>query len=177
MQFFGVKKWYNRNVFSDTKLKYVCWKTCKVRKVFDWCGSTSFSTSSELRFVKWVKFFVRNCIVKWVIFFASFCWLWDFLLENLKIKKNSDDVHWNVWTNIKALHVYNNIFKKIILNMRFWIIYILDQISFFGTALRRFSQWFFLYFLSLANHGGRHFYSASPRTPHTTTIKKLPTAF
>ena len=87
MQFFGVKKWYNRNVFSDTKLKYVCWKTCKVRKVFDWCGSTSFSTSSELRFVKWVKFFVRNCIVKWVIFFASFCWLWDFLLENLKIKE------------------------------------------------------------------------------------------
>ena len=31
---------------------------------------------------KWVRFFERNCIVKWVTFFASFCWLWDFLQEN-----------------------------------------------------------------------------------------------
>ena len=29
--------------------------------------------------------FERNCIVKWVIFFASFCWLWDFVLENPKL--------------------------------------------------------------------------------------------
>ena len=35
MQFFGVKKWCSPNVFSDTKQKYVCWKICKVRKVFD----------------------------------------------------------------------------------------------------------------------------------------------
>ena len=34
-----------------------------------------------------MRFFERNCIVKWVIFFASFCWLWDFLLENLILKK------------------------------------------------------------------------------------------
>ena len=74
----GVKKRWSANVFSDTM-------------------------SSELRFIKWVRFFERNCIVKWVIFFGSFCWLWDFLLKNLKLKKNSDDVHWNVWTNIKVL--------------------------------------------------------------------------
>ena len=46
--------------------------------------------------VKWVevrKIVEWNCIVKCVIFFASFCWLWDFLLENLKLKKtNSCDV-------------------------------------------------------------------------------------
>ena len=101
--------------------------------------------------VKWVEvrkmsevFLERNCIVKWVIFFAGFCWLWDFLLENLKIKKNSDDVHWNMWTNTKALHTRNNILKKRILNMRFWIIYIL---GFLGNALRRFSQCFFLLFV------------------------------
>ena len=33
-------------------------------------------------FVKWVRLFEWNCIVKWVIFFISFCWLWDFLMEN-----------------------------------------------------------------------------------------------
>ena len=42
--------------------------------------------------VKWVEvrmFFERTCIVKCVIFFVSFCWLWDFLLENLKLKMMS----------------------------------------------------------------------------------------
>ena len=34
-------------------------------------------------------------------------------------QKNSDDVHWNVWTNIKTLHAQNNIFKKRIPNMTF----------------------------------------------------------
>ena len=47
--------------------------------------SIFFITLSELRFVKWMRFFEWNCIIKWVIFFASFCWLWDFLLENLKL--------------------------------------------------------------------------------------------
>ena len=42
--------------------------------------------SSEFRFVKWVRFFEQNCIVKWVIFFASFCQLWNFLLDSLKLK-------------------------------------------------------------------------------------------
>ena len=37
------------------------------------------------KFFYW-RFFERNWIVKSVIFFASFCWLWDFLLENLKLK-------------------------------------------------------------------------------------------
>ena len=39
----------------------------------------------ELRFAKWVSCFKRNCIVKWVIVFVGFCWLQDFLPENLKI--------------------------------------------------------------------------------------------
>ena len=105
-----------------------------------------FSMSNELRLVKWMRFFERNCIVKWVIFFASFCWLWDFLLENLKIKKNSDDVHWIVWTNTCMPVIIFS--KKRILNMRFWIIYILVQVSFLGTALRHFSQCFFLVFVA-----------------------------
>ena len=62
-------------------------KICTVRKVFGCvCGSILFSMSSELRFAKWVRYFEQNCIVKCVIFFASFCQLWNFLLENLKLK-------------------------------------------------------------------------------------------
>ena len=34
MQFLGVKKWCSANISSDTKQKHVCWKICKVRKVF-----------------------------------------------------------------------------------------------------------------------------------------------
>ena len=65
--------------------------------------------------------------------FSSFCYLWDFLLENLKLKKrNSDDVHWNVWTNIIKLYARNNIFKKGIPNMRFWITYVLVKFCFSG---------------------------------------------
>ena len=47
------------------------------------------------------KVFERNCIVKWVIFFASFCWLWDFLLENLKLKKKE-----------KRVGEYKNVYPK-----------------------------------------------------------------
>ena len=89
-----------------------------------------------------MRFFERSYIVKWVIFFASFCWLWDFLLENQKLTKNSGNVHWNVWTNIKKLYSrnQNNISKKQkkkrIPNMRFWIIYIWAQISFFRGLLQ-----------------------------------------
>ena len=85
----GVKKRWSANAFSDTKQKHVyCKIFSKFRKLF-WlcCQSTLFSMSSGLRFIKWVRFFEQNCIVKWVIFFSSFCWLWDFLLKNLKLKK------------------------------------------------------------------------------------------
>ena len=100
---------------------WLCWK------------SLLFSVSSELRFIKWVRIFEQNCII--VIFFGNFCWLWDCLLKKLKLKKTPDNVHWNVWTNVRKLYARKDIFKKIILNMRFWIIYILVQISFFGALL------------------------------------------
>ena len=118
--------------------------------------------SSESRFVKWVMFFERNCIMKWAIFFASFCWLWDLRLENVKPKRNSEGFLWYIWTNTRKLYARNNIFKKRISNMTFWIIYILVQISVLGTALGRFSQFFlfFFNFSSLTNHGDRHFYTA-----------------
>ena len=78
--------------------------------------------SSELRFVKWVRFFERNCIVKklWPVLLV-FVFV-GFETEHLKLKKNSGDVHWNIWTNIKTLYPRSNIFKKRTPNMRVWII-------------------------------------------------------
>ena len=55
--------------FFDTKQKHVCWKIFRARKLC-WlcCGSVLFSMSVELRFVKWVRLFKWNCVVKWVVF-------------------------------------------------------------------------------------------------------------
>ena len=91
--------------------------------------------------VKWVE--IRKMSNVFRAKLCCFCWLWDFLLENLKLKRNSDDVRGNFSTNIKKLYAQNNIFKKRIPNMTFWIIYILVQISILGTALGRFSQFIF----------------------------------
>ena len=72
-----------------------------------------------------------------------------------------------MWTNIKKLYARNNIFKKIILNMRFATIYILVQFSFFGGLLQGILASFFK--LSLF----RHFTLLSPPPP--PTIKNFPT--
>ena len=82
--------------------------------------------------------------------FASFCWLWDFLLENLKLKKNSDDIHWNVWINIKTSYARNNISEKRIPNMRFYIFW--SKFCFFGDCFRTFfvvgQSWWSTFLLS-----------------------------
>ena len=132
--------------------------------------------------IKWVEIckiseiFRAKYIVKRVIIFSSFCWHW----ENLKSKKNFDDVHWNLWTNNRKF-AWNNTFKKRITNMRFWIIYILVWISFlWEIALGYFSQCFFQ-LSSLAKHGGLHpIFLFSLPTPFLLsfplpTVKKLPT--
>ena len=78
--------------------------------------------------------FEQDYIVKCVILFAIFCWFWDFLLENLKLKTKL----W--WCSLEHLDKHKNVCPKYeTLN-----IYILVQILFFGgTALGRFSQCFF----------------------------------
>ena len=109
-------------------------------------NSILFSMSSELKFVKWVMIFKRNCVVKWMIFSASFCWSSDFLLENVELK-NSNDVHWNVWMNIKKLYNHNKTFKKQnskCENLNH--LYFGSSFIFGGTALRCFSLYFFLIF-------------------------------
>ena len=72
-----------KSFFWD-QTEHVCWKIRKLRKFFGCVLGAHYFHCQNSRFVKWVMFFERNCIVKWVIFFASFYWLWDFLLENLE---------------------------------------------------------------------------------------------
>ena len=107
----------------DTKQKHIWWKILKAERFFLCCGSILFSM---LRFVKCVRFSQRNCIVKWVIFFASCCWFWNFLLEKNMMSTGTCGRIW------KKLYDQNNTFKTRIPNMRFWIIYILVQILFWG---------------------------------------------
>ena len=115
---------------------------------------------SELRFGKWVIFFEWNCIVKCLIVFASFCWLWDFLQENMKLKKTLImffGTSGQIWIRCMPEIIF---FQKRIPNMRFWIIYISVQI------LCSFGDYFFFFIF-----GDRWptFLLGLP------TIKKLPT--
>ena len=114
MQFLGVKKWCsanafflkpNRNVFAR---KFVKWE----RFLAVLQENILFSMSSELRFM---RSFERNCIVKWVNVFASFCWLWDFLLENLKSRKKTLMMFFGMcglYLRPKRLYAQNNFIKE-----------------------------------------------------------------
>ena len=66
----------NRNIFAFAG-ELVKWK-----KVFGYiAGAYHFQCHWDWGEVHEMSFFERNCIVKWMI---SFCWLWDFLLDNLE---------------------------------------------------------------------------------------------
>ena len=142
-----------------------------IQKYMDIC----FQRASRIEFLsvkKWcsANFLTRNRNT----FFGKTCkvrkisgWLWDFLLENLKLKK----LWWcppERMDEYKKLYARNNILKKNkkefqilhFVSFTFW-----SKFRFLGTALRRFSQCFFFLFFD------RHFYSVPPLPP--ATIKKL----
>ena len=109
--------------------------------------------------------------VFWAKLYCKISYLFHQFLLALRlweIKKNFDDIHWNLWTNTNNLYARNNIFKKQkkskceILNH----LYFCPNFVFWGTALGRFSQWFFNFSFSIS-HGGQHL--------HSPTIEKLPT--
>ena len=119
MQFLGVKNGAVQIFFSDTRQKHVCWKSVKSERILVVMWQLIIFNDKWVEAPKTVRCFEQNCIVKCIIFFAIFCWLLDFLLENLQLKKSSGDIHWNVWINIKLLYARNNILKKRVPNMRF----------------------------------------------------------
>ena len=83
----------------------ICWKICE-------SILSSMSLRLRLSFIKWMGFVERSYIMKWVILFTSFCWLWDFLLENVKFLKKSLSCLLERVDEHKNLYAQNNISKK-----------------------------------------------------------------
>ena len=108
--------------------------------------------------------FKQNCIVKWVIFLTSSCWLWDFLLEHLKLKKNSDHVHWYARNDISKKESQIWVFESFI----FW-----SKVHFLRTSLGFFSQFFFfVIFCRWSTMVANIFTQPSPSPPPSTHHKK-----
>ena len=112
--------------FSDPKQKHVWWKRLNLAVLREYIIFN----------VKWVEVrkmsevFERNCIVKWVIFFASFCWLWDFLLENLILKK--------LWCPLEHLNEYKSM-PEIRIQARDFVSFIFwFKCRYFGDCFRVF---------------------------------------
>ena len=75
-----------KRFFSATNQKYVYWKFCKVNKVFSCVVGVHFlqcwvSWGPKVEWGFWAKLYCKMSDL-----LAGFCWLWDFLLENLKLK-------------------------------------------------------------------------------------------
>ena len=107
--------------------------------------------------------FKQNCIVKWVIFLTSSCWLWDFLLEHLKLKKNSDHVHWYARNDISKKESQIWVFESFI----FW-----SKVHFLRTSLGFFSQFFFLQFFVVGQPWWPIFLLSPPHPPPSPHHKK-----
>ena len=106
--------------------------------------------------------------MKCVIFFASFCWLWDFLLENLKLRKKP----W--WCQLERLNKYknaqSNFFKT--KNSKYEILnhlYFRPVLSFRGFPLGCFIQYFLKFFRRRSTIVADIF-------TQPLTVKKLPKA-
>ena len=90
-----------------------------------------------------------------------------FSASNSGIKKTSGDVHWNVWNKVVRPKKYfqKKNYKYETLNH----LYFGPSFVFWEIALRR----FFCTFLSLVNHGGRHFsLPPPPLLSHPSAHKK-----
>ena len=64
LRYLGVKKWCSANILSDTKQKMHAQKFVKSERFLAVLQEILLSMSSELRFIKLMRFFERNSIVK-----------------------------------------------------------------------------------------------------------------
>ena len=113
--------------FSGTIQKHVCWKIFSKFRKFSWLYCHSIAYYFQFQ-VSWVHIMSEVFLTKWVTFFGSFCWLWDSLLKNLKLKSKLWWCPLNRVDEYKKLYARKFFCKKLVSNMRFWIIYILVQI-------------------------------------------------
>ena len=101
-----------------------CWKIVNFPKFqLKWRFSKHFTRPKQRVTLRKLFSPHRKKPYEWVIFFPSFCWLWDFLLKNLKLKKTTS-------------------------NLRFLIIYCLVQILSFWDCFRMFWWWRYVFSLS-----------------------------
>ena len=141
----------NRNMFSG---KFVKWEKFLIVFREHIIFNIKWVEVHKISEVFWVKPYWKR-----IISFASFCCLWDFLLEIWNQEKTP---MMSTAPYEKKLYIQNNIFKKRIPDMRCWIIYNLVQISFFGRLLKGVLASVFFLFSPSANHGGQHFYPVPP---------------
>ena len=111
------------------------------------CWSILFWTSSQLRFEKQVRFFKATLFCKMSNVFRYFLLALKLSARKPSLKKIYDDVHWNVWTNIKNGFARNNISKKRIPNTRFWIIISGSKSHILGDCSRTFFRFLFHFFV------------------------------
>ena len=79
---------------SQTFIKHSFWKNVDIHEKETTNNNIALNKvqttgKSKLSYGEQKRQSFITCIVKWAIFFAGFCWLWFFLLENLKIKKKT----------------------------------------------------------------------------------------
>ena len=66
-----------RNMYPGKFVKWVTFLVVLLEYIF--------YNFQSIKVLKMSEVFWAKPIVKWVIFFANFCWIWDFLLEKLKL--------------------------------------------------------------------------------------------
>ena len=143
MQFLGVRKCCSSNIFLTPNRNMFAGRLLKWEKIL------AVFQEHIIFNVKWVETRKMSDLFRWLLLPLRLS------AGKSGIERNSDDVQQNLWTKAVC--------PKRITNMRFWIIYILVQCSFFWrTAL---GPVFVLVNFSLsANHGSWHYYSPLP--PH-----------
>ena len=114
-------------------------------------------SSNKISDVFWTKLYCKMSGLFCQFLLTLRLWLWN--------KKNSDDVHWNVWTKVVLEISFS---KKELQIWDFEVFIFWSKLRFLGKALRRFSQCFFLFFIVDQPWWTTFFLS-------TPTIKNLPT--
>ena len=93
---FQVLRWCSSWVSGNGHFKCYFWRqpeTYLLENLQKWVKFFAALRESIFYNVEWVEarkiieLFWVNGIVKWVIVVNSFCWLWDFLLQNLNLKE------------------------------------------------------------------------------------------
>ena len=87
-----------------------CWKIVEFQKILIKMKDCNTFYEAQANFIC----LQNSKIVLWNKWSSSldFVGIETFCQKIWKLKNSSDDVHWNVWTNIKTLHARNNISKK-----------------------------------------------------------------